>query len=167
MKESENDILKKLVAHIEEYGFHPEIIGEVMDVCGSSTIMIEDGNILNISFEVDAPATWAAVLTQELISFASKIGFMVKVYECYALVFDEEENCVDVLYGDDAVHYYETGEIHVEEDKNGARKKKPTIDDLKSELKSTIEKQEFEAAAKLRDKIHKMENGKSKTKCDD
>lgn len=167
MKKSENDILEKLAIHLSGNGFHPEIIGEVMNVCASSTILIENANVFHISFEVDTPATWAAVLTQDLIGFAWKIGYMVNIYECYALVFDEQDNCVDVLYGDDAIHYYDTGEMPIEEDKKDIRKGKATVEDLKSDLKMAVEKQEFEVASKLRDKIHKMENGKSKTKCDD
>lgn len=167
MKKSENDILKKLADHISEHGFHPEIIGDVMEVCASSTILIEGEDLFHISFEVDTPATWAAILTQELIYFSMDVGYAVNVYECYAMVLDDEGICIDVLYGDDAVHYYETGEVPVEDGNNGVRKGKATIEDLKSDLKIAVEKQEFEAAAKLRDKIHKMENGKSKTGCDD
>lgn len=110
-KNRNREILDNLAEYLSKLDFHPTIIKDIMDICSSSTVYIESKNTFSISFEVNAFPTWTAVLTQKIIEFALAIGFKVEIYECYAVVFDDNDQYVDVLYGEDAMIYYETGEM--------------------------------------------------------
>lgn len=124
-KVKEHSILNLLSFHLYNNNFHPTLMDNILDVCGTSNITITDKNELGISFEVDTDPTWAAGLTLECIKFGISIGFTINIYEPYALIFsDNGEEVVDILHGKEALHYHKTGEMPVNRKSNPLKKEK-------------------------------------------
>jgi len=112
------DILKILSKHLEQIGFHPEYSDEVLNVCGSSAMILEDKddedfNILMISFEVNVSALWTTTLMQTIIEFANENDYEVDIYESFAFINNQQDECDGMLWGEEAEYYYETGELPV------------------------------------------------------
>lgn len=142
-------ILKKLSTRLEKEGFHPSIDNEILDVCGSSSIFMDDEDIITISFEMNAPVTWVAFLTQSIIEFANIIDCKVEIYEPYIMVI-EDDTCVEVLWGEEAEYYHHTGELpkDFEKDKKNKNQKE---DEEPSEISS---EKPSEKVDKLLEQIH-------------
>lgn len=114
------------------------------------TVCLERKNEIAISFEVSCDPTIAANLTQQTIAFANKHKYKVGIYEPYAYVVGDDDIIQQVLFGEDAIEYMETGKLPVEESSP-----EKSTEDLDAQLKIAIEKQEYEKASQIRDKISK------------
>lgn len=153
MTMTKQKLLNKLLKIFTKMEFCAGIEGDMLYVHHMlCTIYIENENDIAISFEMNCEATIAAVIIQQIIDFADRHYCDVLIYEPY--VFVDEEDIV-MLFGNDARHYYATGEIP--ETKTDQKKSPVSIEDLKANLKVAIEKEEFERASKLRDRIFKLE----------
>jgi len=114
----ETRILSNLTNYLANNGFcHIEFDDEhnIIFVCIYASIVLEQRNKeIALAFEVNAAPTFAANLTIQVIQFALKNSLQVGVYEPYATIFDEEsETVVETLFGQDALNYFETGELPV------------------------------------------------------
>lgn len=112
------NLIKKLYRHFDEMEFCVFTDDEFYFLWvhhGLSIIFIEK-NCFNISFEVNCEATPAAIITQEIIQFASKHKMKLNIYETYADVTNEEGVIQETLFGEEAIHYHETGELPIKKE---------------------------------------------------
>ena len=110
-------ILKKLHKHFELLDFCTDYDNGLLFIHHSMcTICIEQKNELAVSFEVNCDVTTVAHIMKIVIVFSIVHNYMVEVYEPYAFVVSEDGEIKQVLHGDDAVYYHETGEYDIEEE---------------------------------------------------
>lgn len=123
-------IIKRLYDHFDDMGFCVSTDDEFYFLWvhhGLSIIFIED-NQFNISFEVNCQPTPAGIIIQELMQFGTKHKMQVNIYETYADVVDEEGIIQDTLFGEDAIHYHETGELPIKEEIPSPKNKEDVVD---------------------------------------
>lgn len=121
------NILEKLYIHFNEKGFCVSLDDDTLYVHHSMAMLFFEKDRLNLSFEVCCEPTSAAVITQDVISMASTYKRNVDIFETYAFVADKEGVIQTILFGEEAVYYYETGEILATEEENKAQE--PETDD--------------------------------------
>lgn len=73
--------------------------------------MEEDSNVFQLCFEVNCEPTAAANITNETVKYALKNKMKVDIYEQYAYVLSYKGEILEVIHGDEAQLYHETGEI--------------------------------------------------------
>lgn len=116
MKNKDKNLIKKLHNHFDEMEFcvFTDDEYEILFVHhGLACIMIDAD--FSLSFEVHCDPMTAAIITQEAVYFAAKHDKVVNIFEPYADVMDEEGEIQKTLFGDEAIHYYQTGELPQEE----------------------------------------------------
>lgn len=110
-------ILEKLYIHFNEKGFCVSLEDDTLYVNHSMVMLFFEKERLNLSFEVCCEPTSAAVITQGVIQMATQYKREVDIFETYAFVADKEGIIQTILFGDEAVHYYETGQVPETEEK--------------------------------------------------
>ncbi len=103
-----NLLLKDLTIHLmNTCCFELDLNNDILNIEECCMVVIED-ECVAISFEVITPPTLAGIITKEVIDFCK--GHAVEIYEPYAYVC-EKDVVMDMLFGEEAVVYYETGEL--------------------------------------------------------
>lgn len=111
-KKEQIKVLEKLSFHLYKNGFHPELHDDMLDVSNYLLISIPGRKEFSLNFEMDTNSTWASGITLEIMKYATSIHYDVQVYDPFVLILNEEETeVVEVLFGEDALHYHETGEM--------------------------------------------------------
>lgn len=108
-----NKLIKKLYRHFDNIGFcvFTDDNFEILFIHHGMSCVIIDDDFFNLSYEVNCDPTASGIIAYELTEFANKHGMELNIFEPYADVTDKEGNIEQILNGDDALHYHETGEI--------------------------------------------------------
>jgi len=115
----QKEILKKLHRYFDRQGLCTQIDAkaDILYVHHGLSLLYVDEDYFNLAFDVSCDPTSASHITLEVIQFASKYQMDVDIQEPYAEVVDEKGIVLEVLFGDDAREYYETGEVPIKKEK--------------------------------------------------
>lgn len=115
----EQNTIKKLYTYLDRKGFcvYTDDDYTIMYIHhGQCILTIEKNNVFNLSFEVCCDPTASATITQEVIKFATNNKYRVEIYEPFAYVMNEGDDTIrEMLFGDEAREYYDTGEVPIKE----------------------------------------------------
>ncbi len=109
MKGNENKLFRSLLNHLDNLlTLELHLDDDLLFIDDYATLSIE-GDVLGLSFEVNTLPTLAGIITKEVIDFCK--GHTVEIFEAYAQVVDDEGVITELLFGDEALHYFYTGEL--------------------------------------------------------
>ena len=132
-------LLKKLYAYFDKLGvcvYTDDEFNFLWIHHGLSVVYI-DKNRFHLSFEVNCNPMASANITQDVIAFATKNKMKVFIFEPYADVVNEEGIIQKTLFGDDAIKYYETGEVPIIEEVSPDKKdndQQKKVDDILDQI---------------------------------
>ena len=104
-------ILKDIKTYLKKEKFNPQLDNKhgVLTIENYCTIVIEEKeNIIGVSFACGFDATIAAIITKHVVNccFGKYKGYEVDILEPYLNIFDDKGKCIEVLFGDEAIDYY-------------------------------------------------------------
>lgn len=110
-------LIKKLYKHFDEMEFcvYTDDEFEILYIHHGLSYVIIEEDIINISFEINCEPIVAAVITRELMYFASKYDMYANIFDTYADIVNEDGEVQNVLFGEEALEYDRTGELPIRE----------------------------------------------------
>lgn len=162
-------IIKDLIIYLTTTDLTPELMGDMIDVEGLATINLEEKNIISLSFEVNASPLFAGVLTQEVCKFISgQKKYKLTIYNSYALVFNDEGVCEEVLFDEEAIEYHQEELIRsvkeLELEEGGLNLKEDKNKDIENKVNSLLDKINNKGINSLSEDQKKFLNDYSKGK---
>lgn len=107
MDTMENLLLSEITEYLIEHGYEADLDSGIIHIeYNDAMVIMEEDNNISLSFSIAVNPTESAIITKLVMEAAQNYKqYKVEIYEPYLEIFDENDNYVEMLFGEEIGDY--------------------------------------------------------------